>query len=530
MKMQKVCCVGTAGAALLAGALALGLGCDGGLEPWSGSPDRFEIDDSREQAREQRVHSAEPLHTFSPDGDIDFIRFRVTEVDFTPYPQDQYLVKYEVGLLGVVGSPRLRLWSDQGDITAEPDPLATPGVYYVSVEDSTSSGGEYRPYIRLWKNYQKADERPDLVAASFELPPTVALGAQRTLSIRLGNQGGTLGLGSFKLAAYLSTMRTLSGGETLIGQKIVTLSGWVFRDETLTLTFPSSGPPTGPVYVLVKVDVDHSVVESDESNNIAFASTLFGLPEPYVESEPESIAVGEVQHDRLIYPAGDEDLLSLDIDSSLYQWFEVWTCNLRGGLDTKLEVLDATETLIATDEDSGMEDGSSYVACQVNGSGTVRYYIRVTGERSSTGAYDILVRAGSNAPASDKDLSKWSWCLEPDDYTPSDIACGIAPWRAILRPGATVNRSFHLEEDVDWFVYGVKASDDKDATPARRHRIQIASSAGCTPFLRIFDAYGNLVQEGDLSALALDAGLYYVQVTSTGGAGTYAVSAQVYTP
>jgi len=515
--------------AILVG-VALALGCDAiDLEPWSGSPDRFEPDGSRDQAREQRVHSAEPLHTFAPEGDVDFIRFRVTEVDFTPYPQDEYYVRYEIGLSNVVGSPVMKLWSDQGDITSQPSPLATPGVYYVSIEESTNSGGEYRPWIRLWKNYNKTDEPPDLAATSVEVPATVALGSTCTLTVRLGNQGGAQGLGTFDLAAYLSTSRTLSGGETLLGSKRVTLSGWVFRDESLQVTFPSSGVPTGPVYVLVKADSAHEVVESDEANNIAVGSTLLGMPDPYTESEPATISVGETQHDRLIYPAGDEDLIALDIDGSTYTWFEVWTHNLRGGADTKLELY-SDNVLLGSDEDGGLESGASYIARQVDGSGTVTYYIRVTDERGSTGAYDITVRAGSYSP-DDRDLSKWGWNLEPDDYTPADIAAGVAPWRATLRPDTTVNRKFHLADDVDWLVYGVSASNDKDASPTRRHNI-VAAASGCSPYLRIYDAYGTkLPSEGtSLVGLALDAGLYYVQVTNTGGVGAYGVSAQVYTP
>lgn len=508
-------------------------GCDDDPtpEPWVGEPDEFELDDTRALATELLIHGRTERHTFSPDGDIDWIRFRVTEVgiDAVGDPMGPFC---QMGLLGVVGSTRLGLYSPQALIYEHPISMSwwcpRPGIYYLQVTETTGSGGEYRPFVSCWRD----DGYPDLVATSVVCPAEVASGSSHTLTLRLGNMGYAAAP-SVDLVPYVSLDRVVDSSDCeIIGRKLVATTPWrLDPDFPLPVEFtPALGEPdplpTGPVYILVQIGpLANEITAHNDWNNVALGSTLIDMPEPYTESEPATVTLdgttqSETQAGRHIYPAGDLDELTLDVNTSVFSWYEVWTEKLRGGANTAVEIRDSLGQLVAAAEDGGPENGATYIRHQFSATDT--YTVGIVDEDvDSTGAYDLHVRASA---------------MEPDGSEPDDTfepALGYCTWRT-LTAGFPVSRSFHAGGyDVDYMAYGVSWDEG-----GRTHKIETRNVSGCETRLTLYahDApRGRVVGTGLAGAggtwvieQTLAAGLYYVRIENIAGTiteGTYEIVA-----
>jgi len=532
-------------AMLLAIAL-LAFGCDDPSDPsdWEGLPDAFEVDNSMPAARTQRVNSRPKFHTLCPDGDEDWIRFRVTEVDTDGDLTDYVGPAYWLGSSGVQGvvvlefrrehsASAILTWSG----TTPPLYTATPGVYFLRVVDGAGTGGQYNSAIALMKD----SGITDISVTDVTVPAEVAAGGTADLTVRVVNQS-IANSGAFNLEVYVEADRVLTGGETAVHLHPVDAPGvgaGLYWEVSLTgVDFPAS--PTGPRYVIVKAE--GVAGDSDVSNNVVVGSTLLGVvaPDSHADGADDTIAevvtsarppiVLGVPEEHTFYPAGDVDVIPLDAstDVATNPHFEIWTHDLRGGADTAIELLDDTGALIDSAEDGGMADGASYLHCDFTALPAGTYYIRVIDEQASTGAYGLSVRAGPMGP---------DYCEFDDDVETFDH---IRPWRSIDTPvvggsPTEVQRTFHLAGDIDWLVYSVTADG-----AFMRHMIDSVILGDCTPDFKLYEADGDpikVLETNELSGpginrITLTAGLYYIRVVDQTGTGTgsYKVKASVSAP
>jgi len=534
--------------ALLAILVTVLVGCDepDPEEPWEGEPDRFEPDDFQSAAKSQRIHARSQFHTFSPDGDVDFIRFRVTEPDLDGYDSGQSAMLqtgpfYQFLPLSAVGAVQLQILDWQGAIVKGPSGalehsffMDPPGIYYLQVEASDGAGGEYNMLVTEWVD----SGNPDLVATSVEVPTTVDVDSTHNITLRVGNQANAPA-GSYQLIPYLSADRKWDAGDCEIEGKEPydsAVLGYfdpngVVMDVTFTAAAgsPAPLPSPGPVYVLVRALLASEV---DTSDNVAVGSTILGpadMPLGGAHEPDDDIgvvaaggAVSSPESDLAFWPAGDVDHFKLE-HTTAGQWYEIWTDNLRGGADTKVELLTDLGVILesggdfAVDEDSGPENDASYLTWQITDSGPAAYIIRVTDVNGATGGYDLHVRV---PPA------------KPDLY---ELNEDIRTWQVLPRDTA-LDLNFGADDDEDWFVYSVRAQDGTDGgggvwgAPWEQHTFMTDDAAGSDTDIYVYKANGSLYGTafdnttalGDVTTVTanLPAGLYYVCVkVKAGGAG-----------
>ena len=526
----------------------LAFGCDDvdEPEPWVGAPDELEVDDSWLASKEQQVHAGPATHTIVPADDEDWIRFRITEVDVSA--GDDLYPWYWLANTPAVGGIATQIRDESGAVpssTYEGGLFTEPGVYFAKVVSAGGDEGKYYSWLGLFK-LGEAD--PDLVATTVTIDPVLSPGAA-TLLVRIANQGGADVAVNFSIRACLSDDRILDGLDTDLGDVPVT-SGipayihpeipayYSYPDVQLDLTMPST---PGAYYVLVKVDDLSDIGESDETNNVGVGSTLITVADGDLEDarEPDDTTtdadgqLGVTDTDTLVtFPdctfhpvtdGTDVDLFRITPDTT--KRYEIWTDRLRGGADTEIELLDSAGDPLPTPvavEDGGLENGATYLTHEFTLSGD--YYIRVTDENGSTGAYDLHVRA-VDATAATSDA------YEPDDVDETKFGGELWPWR-MLRPGDQLSRSFSGDgaEDVDWMVYPVGRDDD-----LKTHTIKTTNvAADCDTVLELYktspwtwiETDDDLIETTSFIQRPLEAGLYYVKITNKGTAGDYEIWAE----
>lgn len=501
-------------------------------EPWSGEPDRFEPDDDKFAATEQRINAAPQRHTLYPEGDEDWIRFRVTTPDVSDL--DSLEPAHGLFLQTVHGLPTVILSDEDGAITAPDGGLFDmPGVYFVRADEVSGAAGEYGLWLTLYKN---GDAKADVTVTTVTVEPESAAGTQ-TITVRVANQGGADAL-EVNCSAYVSDDRAI-GGDTLIGtaSEIATLPDNEYGDLSIEVDFSAVTP--GPWYVLVKADTLSA--ESDTTNNVGVASTLVAVdaadardsvtPDDTIAAADgkATLSPGGSISDLTLYPAGDVDVIKLDIPDTSY-CYEIETRNIRGQANTVIEVVDENDNPIDYADSGGQETGGSYLWIDGGAaglSGGTGYYVRVTGTEDVTGAYDISLRAGTRLTPSGDDPVDYSSTLgyEPDDVF--EPALGIAAWRSIRPDGNAMTRAFSGDgADVDYLVYAVSAADDGTA------REITVTGDGIDVKATLLDYKGGIYSAGQVGGSSniwivdanTDAGLYYLKIENLSGVpGTYTV-------
>ncbi|MHC5057881.1 MAG: CARDB domain-containing protein [Planctomycetota bacterium] len=508
--------------AVLGALAALFAGCGGGDDeaPWSGKPDGFEPDGDLATAKEQRVNASAQRHTLYPEPDVDWMRFRVTAPDVDI--GDDLYPAHGLWLQTVHGAPSAQLWREDGLITSPDGGLFdTPGVYFVRVNEATGGAGEYSIWLTL---YKEGDALPDVVATTVSVEPESAAATQ-TITARVANQGGAEAL-LVNCTAYVSADRTL-GGDTEIGTaaEIASLPENSYIDVSIDADFSAVTP--GPWYVLVEADA--ASAESDTTNNVAVGSTLVavdtgdardvGTPDDTIAAADGkgTLAPGGSIPDLTLYPAGDVDVIKLDIPDISY-CYEIQTQNIRGDANTVIEVVDAADNPIDYADAGGQEDGGCYLWIDGGAAGltdVTSYYVRVTSTDELAGAYDISLRAGPRLTPSGDEPVDYSSTLgyEPDDVFEPVI--GVAAWRSIFPDGVAMTRAFFGDgSDVDYLVYAVSAADGGGA------RAITATGDGIDLQMTLLDHKGNTVSAGHVGAtsniwivdVATPAGLYYLKI------------------
>jgi MYXO-CTERM domain-containing protein len=118
---------------------------------------------------------------------------------------------------------------------------------------------------------------PEL-SATIGVPPGAYPGAMFDAEISLSNLG-LVDAGSYDYELFLSTSNTSIAGATSLGRytQAAHVAATVI-DVTRTVTMPA-GTPVGTYYVAIQVDVDDTVLEVLETNNIAFSGAIATAPD-----------------------------------------------------------------------------------------------------------------------------------------------------------------------------------------------------------------------------------------------------------
>ena len=116
---------------------------------------------------------------------------------------------------------------------------------------------------------------PDLVIAALTTPPTGGAGLPITLSDTTRNQGAAAA-GASVTRYYLSSNAMLDASDVPLGSRAVpALAAGASNSGSATVTLPA-GLASGTYYILAKADGNDALVETQEENNVAYATLLIG--------------------------------------------------------------------------------------------------------------------------------------------------------------------------------------------------------------------------------------------------------------
>lgn len=159
----------------------------------------------------------------------------------------------------------------------------TPGTYYLlfradgneTVTESNENNNVVYKTITINQSY------PDLwVYQHFTTPKNGTAGTNISATCKVGNIGNGQA-GASVLKYYLSSNTTYSSNDIFLGQKsISSLQPTYFNIVSHSFNIPSGLSP-GTYYVLFRADANSQVAESNESNNVSYASIIVsnGLPD-----------------------------------------------------------------------------------------------------------------------------------------------------------------------------------------------------------------------------------------------------------
>jgi hypothetical protein len=529
--------------------LALGFlaGCGEGAyaPPGEIEPDSFEVDDTSDLAKEQPMNGPAQYRTLAPvdeeqeEGDQDFIRFRVSEVDVVDGDgkgplcyMDAYTAATQELWYG--GTPL----TDLSPYRTTDGAFSVPGIYCLRVVAAPGYTAAYYTALRMVREGSGADLVATAIASPAEINAGDVLVDDDAIMVFVVNQGGANAVAS-EARLYLSADRNPDPSDELIAtEDVPAIAKWSPPNDwtpyDLAVSFdPFPGPaaiPPGPVYLIAQVNASGTVQEGvgEAANNNILVGSFLLEPASYTPAATgpivPSVAAPTVSlAGQMLWPGDDEetegvdesdtDDFELQLDAA-FSYYEIWTQSLVGWADTKLQVLDGAglplDPAVGV-EDGGLENGASYLVYDSGGASGSRT-IRVTDEQGHSGGYDLVARASADAP--DR--------FEPDG--------GTGTWRQLLAgldpDPFTDGRSFSTADDEDWVAYPVAAADH-----GLKHTILTYDVTGCDTKLEIYKAGSDIPEytsleatgAGTLTDIVLDAGLYYVRVTNTNGqpGGTY---------
>ena len=115
-------------------------------------------------------------------------------------------------------------------------------------------------------NAATSTSRPDLIVSSLSIPSTLYRGGSYTLSFGVKNQGSATSAAT-QLRIHMSVNSSLSSDDALLQTRSLgTIAAGATVSTTLTGTIPS-GAPAGAYYMILVVDPNGAVAESNEGNN-----------------------------------------------------------------------------------------------------------------------------------------------------------------------------------------------------------------------------------------------------------------------
>jgi subtilase family serine protease len=163
--------------------------------------------------------------------------------------------------------------SQSGSATVTIPAGTAPGSYYVL---AVADGPNVVPETSETNNVLAVSVRvgPDYVVSGLSKPASVKSGSVVTLTDTTKNQGGAA-LNSSTTYLYFSSNTALDASDPLLGSRVVpALGAGASSSGSISATIPAGLTP-GTYYVIVKVDGDNTIAESNETNNVlAIAITV----------------------------------------------------------------------------------------------------------------------------------------------------------------------------------------------------------------------------------------------------------------
>ncbi len=153
-----------------------------------------------------------------------------------------------------------------------------PGEYEVSVEATDYCGNVENCTFGITINAPDNSPKPDMVLSNFSYnTPGVYQGEVLFFETDVTNQGN-LASGAFTIKSYISVDQNLSEDDVQDGNINTSFfaPGQTVSDVTGALTIPES-LQAGDYYIILKVDADDQLEESNENNNVLVASETFAV-------------------------------------------------------------------------------------------------------------------------------------------------------------------------------------------------------------------------------------------------------------
>lgn len=179
-------------------------------------------------------------------------------------------------LLGARAVPALAGGADSPGSTVVTIPSdATTGTWYL-IAKSDAMNGVVESLESNNTTLRAVQIGPDLVVTALSAPASGGAGQSLTISETTRNQGASPAEPSVT-QYYLSANPALDASDLFLGARDVpALAGDAGSPGSTVVTIPP-GITTGTWYLIAKADVPNAVVESIESNNVAFRSIRIGV-------------------------------------------------------------------------------------------------------------------------------------------------------------------------------------------------------------------------------------------------------------
>jgi hypothetical protein len=194
---------------------------------------------------------------------------------------------------------------------------------------------------------------------------------------------------------------------------------------------------------------------------------------------------------RTIHDSGDEDyfLLTPDKDGDMVM-------ETTGDMDTVMEFFNANSDRALAENDDGGNGGNARIRHTVQAGS--RYIVKVGGYGSETGSYGFRAYLIEQIR------------FDPDEYENDDDFSSAKA----LSPGASQERNFHSDSDVDWLSFEIRQAGHYTI------RARGVNSSRLDTYIELYDSDRNYVDEDDDGGDGLDAflavnlqpGTYYVKV------------------
>jgi subtilase family serine protease len=150
---------------------------------------------------------------------------------------------------------------------------ATTGTYYIIARADSGGAVPESTEANNTKFSGAISVGPDMAVSASPTPATAGAGGTLIISDSTRNQG-SVGAGSSTTAFYLSTNALLDAPDILLGTRTV---GALAPGATSTATTAVPVPadlPTGLYYLFARADLNNTVAESSETNNVTTATAV----------------------------------------------------------------------------------------------------------------------------------------------------------------------------------------------------------------------------------------------------------------
>lgn len=391
------------------------------------SSDAYEDDDTWQQARAAAVDSSTP-HNFCDDwADYEYVDLAAADT----------IIIQAYGTGGSVVDPYIAVYDDtgtyldgnSGDISSSVEFVFTApssGRYYIAAKSSNGNYGG-STYDRSY-NFNIYSQAPDLSVYSMNLRQGYLYpGSAGFITTTIQNQGYA-DASNVALKYFLSTDTVLDGGDTLLGSHVFASAPvGIYTSEDVQIGVPASVTP-GSYYLLVSIDPDNLIAETDETNNgnpydvAQTIDTAFCAADGYEQNDTPAQATPIMVGDSQTHNRCDESLDWLKVNTTANQQY---LFSNSDGSYMRIIDSDGTTELLA---------GTQYLHWQAPTSGT--YYLLL--------APELYLSAGASSNSTTITLQS----CNKDAYEDDDTSAAIS----LITVNESQSRN-NCDDQGDWLAF-----------------------------------------------------------------------------